>query len=139
MWVCVYVYVDILLHYYKELWQNIINWHFKQIIINDLWLYNHQHNKRNTNKQTKKLTVEPDQLCWEPEPKWLHLNLRNSRTGHQQIRRTTWVTIFNRFPYLQLQNAKLNLSYFTATSHSTKEITMVITMHWLAFFSGIRK
>ena len=51
-YVCMYI-CFICVQYFKDLWYNIINWHFKQTMINDLWLHNHQQNKTKTNKPTK--------------------------------------------------------------------------------------
>ena len=42
--------------------------------------------------------------------------------GHQLMTPTTSVTVFNWSPYLQLQNAKLNVSNFDVTSPFNREI-----------------
>ena len=58
----------------------------------------------------------------EQEKKWLYWNPQNNHFGHQLINPTTLVTIFNWSAYLQLQNAKLNLSNVSVASPSNKEI-----------------
>ena len=58
----------------------------------------------------------------EPGQKWLYWNTPDSRPGHHLTSPTTWVTIFNWSPYIQLQNSKLNLSNFRVTSTFNKEI-----------------
>ena len=86
MCVCVYVYVYICMHYYKNMLLNIINWHFKQIIINELWLHNQQ-TKQNENKKTNKKNQWWDLIssAGEPEQKWMYWNLWNSCSGHQPM------------------------------------------------------
>ena len=88
MLVCVNIYVYIFVHYYKDLRQNIINWHFKQLIVNDFWLHNHQQSKTKTNKQTNNQnhssrwwnlissSGEPQQksLYWNPKTVFLAIN-----------------------------------------------------------------
>ena len=54
--------------------------------------------------------------------KWLYWNTPDSRPGLHLTSPTTWVTIFNWSPYIQLQNSKLNLSNFRVTSTFNKEI-----------------
>ena len=107
MWIYVYVYVYICVHYYKEFWQNIMNWDFKQIIINDSWVHNYQQRKFRNGGEWNLISS-----TGEPEQKWLYWNPKNSRPGHQLMGPTTWVTIFNWSPYLQLWK-KLNHSSFT--------------------------
>ena len=51
----------------------------------------------------------------KPEQKRLYWNPQNSHSGHKLLSPITSVSIFNWYPYIQLQNAKLNLSNFTAT------------------------
>ena len=60
-YVC-YVHAYICVQYYKDLKWNSINWYFKQRIINDLCLNNHQQNK--SKKYSQSWTVEPDQYSW---------------------------------------------------------------------------
>ena len=86
--------------------------------------------QRQTNKQTNKQTKNIHRSgrwnlissAGEPEQKWLYWNPQNSRSGHQLMSPTTWVTIFNWSPYLHLQNAKLCLSNFTVTSPLNRDI-----------------
>ena len=89
-----------------------------------------------TNKTNKTNIHSGGRWAWsvllEIQSKNDYWNPRNSRSGHQRMSFTTWITIFNWSPYLQIQNVKLNLSNFNVTSPFNK-----LYMHWLVFFSGV--
>ena len=60
-------------------------------------------------------TIGSDQFCWGARAKKIVLK-SPKKLPWSSMSPTTWVTIFNRSPYLQLENAKLNLPNFTITS-----------------------
>ena len=78
--------------------------------------------KRNKNISTAVGSVYLISSAEDPEQKWLYWNPWNSRSGHPTMSPITWFTIFNLSPYLQLQDAKLNLSNFIVTSPFNTEI-----------------
>ena len=97
----------------------------------DFLLHSCQKKNKQTNNQTKNIhsggSWKLISSVVQPQQEWLYWNPQKSHFGHQLINPTISVTIFNWYPYLQLQNAKLNLSNYTVASPFNREINYTCT------------